>query len=350
MFRFIAFLRAINVGHGRTVKMQSLRQVLESLGFSGVATFIASGTLSLRPPRREARRLKERSKKYCLFGCSLCRSPKVKPAATVRRLILTCTALALPLCLTLGKRTAPAEVTPVIHESVRYVAPNDNGRRGYIEARDVHTNGKIWELTVFTNRIDPNLEEDVQWVFIQTLSIRDNMLIVTSERGDMYGIDLKTKAIMQLRSAQSQTVTAQPRNIPELVQAAVTNGSLAKGYDVSFDLIPSYLQGDFNGDGNIDVAVLVKQRATGKLGIAIVHGGMGKTTILGAGTAIGNGGDDFAWMDSWQLYAKNRAAHAASETNVLRLRGDALLVSKTEAASALIYWNGKAYVWLQQGD
>ena len=45
MFRFIAFLRAINVGGGRTVKMQSLRQVFESLGFSSVDTFIASGNV-----------------------------------------------------------------------------------------------------------------------------------------------------------------------------------------------------------------------------------------------------------------------------------------------------------------
>jgi uncharacterized protein (DUF1697 family) len=45
MFRFIAFLRAINVGGGRTVKMQPLRQVFESLGFSRVTTFIASGNV-----------------------------------------------------------------------------------------------------------------------------------------------------------------------------------------------------------------------------------------------------------------------------------------------------------------
>ena len=45
MFRFIAFLRAINVGGGRTVKMQSLRQIVESLGFFNVATFIASGNV-----------------------------------------------------------------------------------------------------------------------------------------------------------------------------------------------------------------------------------------------------------------------------------------------------------------
>ncbi len=268
----------------------------------------------------------------------------------MRRLILIFTALVLPLCFTLAKRTAPATVTPVVHEGIRYVAPNNDGRRGYIEAWDMQTNKKLLALTVFTNPIDPKLEEDVQWVFIESLSIRDDTLIVTSERGNTYGIDLKTKAITQLPPAQSQTATAQLHNIPELVQRAVTNGSLAEGYDVSFHLIPSYLQGDFNGDGNFDVTVLVKQRATGKLGIAIVHGGTGKTTILGAGTAIGNSGDDFAWMDSWQVYAKSRAAHAASETNVLRLRGDALLVSKIEAASALIYWNGKRYVWSQQGD
>jgi hypothetical protein len=99
----------------------------------------------------------------------------------MRRLILTFTALMLPLCLTLGKRTAPATVTPVIHEGVRYVAPNDDGRRGYIEAWDVQTNKKLWELTVFTNPIDPKFEEDVQWVFIESLSIRNDTLIVTSE-------------------------------------------------------------------------------------------------------------------------------------------------------------------------
>ncbi len=55
MFRFIAFLRAINVGGGRTVKMQSLRQVFESLGFSKVATFIASGNVVFETRTKDAR-------------------------------------------------------------------------------------------------------------------------------------------------------------------------------------------------------------------------------------------------------------------------------------------------------
>jgi hypothetical protein len=54
-------------------------------------------------------------------------------------------------------------------------------------------------------------------------------------------------------------------------------------------------------------------------------------------------------MDSWQVYSKGRAAEEA-EGSVPHLRGDALLVGKSEAASTLIYWNGKRYLWLQQGD
>jgi uncharacterized protein (DUF1697 family) len=44
MARYIAFLRAINVG-GHTVKMEYLRQLFESFGFSEVETFIASGNV-----------------------------------------------------------------------------------------------------------------------------------------------------------------------------------------------------------------------------------------------------------------------------------------------------------------
>ena len=41
---YIAFLRAINIG-GHTVKMVDLRQLFESLGYTEVETFIASGNL-----------------------------------------------------------------------------------------------------------------------------------------------------------------------------------------------------------------------------------------------------------------------------------------------------------------
>ena len=260
--------------------------------------------------------------------------------------------LLLPLLLSqlaFAKRIAPVKVDPVIYEGIRYVAPNDDGRRGYIEAWNVATNKKLWELTIFVNAIDPNLEEDVQWVFIKALKIQDGSLMVTTERGKTYQVDLKTRGITQSES-QSSPSPRPIRDVPKAIKKALTNGSAGKKYDLSFHMNPSYLQGDFNGDGKEDVAVLVKERSTGKLGIAILHGTTENVTILGAGIGIGNGDDDFEWMDSWKVYSKTRAAHASRETSVPHLRGDALLVEQSEAASALIYWNGKRYVWSQRGD
>lgn len=44
MPKYIAFLRAINVG-GHTVKMDHLRRLFEAMGFANVETFIASGNV-----------------------------------------------------------------------------------------------------------------------------------------------------------------------------------------------------------------------------------------------------------------------------------------------------------------
>ncbi|HEX3280554.1 MAG TPA: hypothetical protein VHR36_04935 [Pyrinomonadaceae bacterium] len=50
------------------------------------------------------------------------------------RLILVLSAIALLPCLMPATRVAPPRVEPVIHDGIRYVAPNDDGRRAYIEA------------------------------------------------------------------------------------------------------------------------------------------------------------------------------------------------------------------------
>jgi len=111
-------------------------------------------------------------------------------------LIFIAVALLVP-SLVLAKRVAPARVEPVVYQGIRYIAPNDDGRRAYIEAWDVQTNKKLWDLTIFKNRIDPTLEQDVQWVFIKELNIRDGALVVTSERDKIYRVDLKTKTVTQ---------------------------------------------------------------------------------------------------------------------------------------------------------
>lgn len=57
--RYIAFLRAINVG-GHTVKMDVLRGHFAHLGFTGIETFIASGNVIFQSTGASARELEER--------------------------------------------------------------------------------------------------------------------------------------------------------------------------------------------------------------------------------------------------------------------------------------------------
>ena len=59
MPRFIAFLRAINVG-GHTVKMDQLRRLFEDVGLANVETFIASGNVVFETTSRNAKTLEKR--------------------------------------------------------------------------------------------------------------------------------------------------------------------------------------------------------------------------------------------------------------------------------------------------
>jgi hypothetical protein len=116
----------------------------------------------------------------------------------------------------------------------------------------------------------------------------------------------------------------------------IFNESLSPRYELVQKIEPSFYVGDFNGDGKSDVALLIKEKPTAKVGIAIVEGGGSKIKIVGAGKSFGNGGDDFSWMDTWSIRHSGKL--------------DRLYVAKSEAASALIYWDGSKYKWQQEGD
>ena len=59
MPKYIAFLRAINVG-GHIVKMDYLRSLFEALGFSNVETFIASGNVIFDSPSKNTKALEKK--------------------------------------------------------------------------------------------------------------------------------------------------------------------------------------------------------------------------------------------------------------------------------------------------
>jgi len=65
--RYIAFLRAINVG-GHVVKMDRLRELIESLGLENVETYIASGNVVFDSSARNAASLESKIAKHLEAG------------------------------------------------------------------------------------------------------------------------------------------------------------------------------------------------------------------------------------------------------------------------------------------
>lgn len=63
MQRYVAFLRALNVG-GHTVKMEHLRSLFEALGFGGVESFIASGNIIFQSSSTDAAELEQRIEQH----------------------------------------------------------------------------------------------------------------------------------------------------------------------------------------------------------------------------------------------------------------------------------------------
>ena len=60
MPRYVAFLRAINVGGAHTVKMTTLCRAFEAMGLSAVSSYIASGNIIFTSATRNTRALEDR--------------------------------------------------------------------------------------------------------------------------------------------------------------------------------------------------------------------------------------------------------------------------------------------------
>src|SRR5689334_10506356 len=113
--------------------------------------------------------------------------------------IATCTFLLAILTIpAMAKRMGPKPVAPVEANGVRYVAPNESGREGRVEAQDAKSGEKRWDALIYTVTIDPNLEEDVQWVFITKLELKGDLIRVTNEKDQTFTLDPKTKQVKKL--------------------------------------------------------------------------------------------------------------------------------------------------------
>jgi hypothetical protein len=91
-----------------------------------------------------------------------------------------------------AKRMPPPPAQSLEYKGIRYVAPNDNGEVAYLQVWDASQNRLLYTVNVFRNPINPNLEQDVQHVYISNLSVANNFLVVSDERGRSHYYDIES--------------------------------------------------------------------------------------------------------------------------------------------------------------
>jgi len=112
--------------------------------------------------------------------------------------------LLLATLLAEAKRGAPAEVLPVTVGNIEYSAPHRNGthrKMGLLEARDLKSGKLIWSRQIYAVKYDPDLEGDVQDVFIKSINVEGNSLIITNERNSKYQLDLNSLEVKVIKGS-----------------------------------------------------------------------------------------------------------------------------------------------------
>jgi hypothetical protein len=113
---------------------------------------------------------------------------RVQRAAIIAFATLT---LLLP-AVAFAKRKAPRPVPPVVWQGVEYRAPLDAEHMGCIQAFELPSRHKLWETKVYHVWIMPFLEEDNQWVFVSSMQVEGEKLLVKREDGKSYKLNLRT--------------------------------------------------------------------------------------------------------------------------------------------------------------
>ena len=120
----------------------------------------------------------------------------------MNRMIAWVLAAGMIACLVPGasaKRLAPRGAAPVTIDGIEYRAPVE--RMGCVEAWDAKSDKMLWWRQIYVVVIEPNLEKDVQDVFIRGLKAADSALTITNERGGEFKLDLKTLEVQAVKGS-----------------------------------------------------------------------------------------------------------------------------------------------------
>jgi hypothetical protein len=141
---------------------------------------------------------------YLYMLAYICRCTHLTAQQLGRKIMKAKTSIYVLLCILAlassarSKRGGAPIVEPVTCAGLKFIAPNNDGIREYVDAYDITAKKKKWDVTILTNSLQPGLEQDVQWVYIKKLECEKDNLRISDERDRQFLLNLKTKQIRRL--------------------------------------------------------------------------------------------------------------------------------------------------------
>jgi len=98
-----------------------------------------------------------------------------------------------------SKRLGPAPIEPVSRNNVVYSVPafvsGETQNGGYIEARNKASGELIWRLKVYKTEYARNLERDIQDVFIISIRLEAESIVVVDDKDRVFEVNMNTRNI-----------------------------------------------------------------------------------------------------------------------------------------------------------
>ncbi|WP_295672340.1 hypothetical protein [uncultured Mucilaginibacter sp.] len=162
----------------------------------------------------------------------------------------------------------------------------------------------------------------------------------------------------------SLRINAQSLSVPIESINLFKRYKLDEKYQITPFLKPPFLKADFNGDGINDVAVLVIETKSNKKGMIVFLGNKAGYVVFGAGKKVGKRGqdesDDLKWMDKWRIFSQRFAYETKFDNGDIagtikrKLPNKGISIWSVEDgefnAGGIIYWNGRSWAWIHQGE
>ncbi len=122
-------------------------------------------------------------------------------------------------------------------------------------------------------------------------------------------------------------------------------------------LKPTKLSADLDGDGKNDKVVYIQHRDSKKYGLCIVLQADSKCIILGAGKKFYAVGDNFRWVDQWEIIEPGKTWQATFRndgdvlgTEEVRLINRSIRLCVDEGGCGVISYKKGRFIWIHQAD